>query len=116
MDDSLVMDANARLAALKGWTNMVDVGGALMGRPPDGGERGRGQAMVPDWCGDWSAAGPLIGEHGLMVEAMGAGGCAGGVYVRFDAFADRDTALRFAIVAAATHRLARRVAKAGGVS
>ena len=55
--------ANKRLAELLGWTSIIEVGGALVGTPPAGAAASRGQAMVPDWTGDWAAAGPLSTEH-----------------------------------------------------
>jgi hypothetical protein len=105
--------ANKRLAGLLGWSNLVEVGGALVGTPPAGAAESRGQAKVPDWAGDWAEAGPLIGKHGLMVESMGAGCVAGGVYVRFNAFPCHDAALRFAIVKSVAERLSRRAAADG---
>ncbi len=65
-----IIDAAKRLAGLLGWTNVAEVNGALVGTPPPGEPECRGQAQVPDWCGDWSAAGPLIAAHGLLVEPM----------------------------------------------
>lgn len=59
--------ANKRLAELLGWTSLVDVGGSLLGTPPAGAAEIRGQALVPDWAGDWAAAGPLIAEHSLDI-------------------------------------------------
>ncbi|MFZ3286569.1 MAG: hypothetical protein WA191_06935 [Telluria sp.] len=56
-------EANRRLAGLLGWTSIVDVGGALLGTPPDGSAQCRGQAKVPDWAGDWRECGPLGSEH-----------------------------------------------------
>lgn len=49
--------ANKRLAELLGWSNLIEVGGALVGTPPAGAAASRGQALVPDWLGDWAAAG-----------------------------------------------------------
>jgi hypothetical protein len=60
--------ANKRLAELLGWTNIVEVGGALVGAPPTGASASRGQAMVPDWLGDWAAAGQLICEYRVDLE------------------------------------------------
>ena len=59
-------EANKRLAAAKGWTDIVEVGGALLGTPPDGAPGSRGQAMIPDWCGDWRECGPL--QVGINIE------------------------------------------------
>lgn len=54
------MEANRRLAELLGWTDIFDVGGALLGMPPGGNPASRDQAKVPDWVNDWSACGPLM--------------------------------------------------------
>jgi hypothetical protein len=54
------IDANRRLAELLGWTEIFDVGGALLGMPPGGNPASRDQARVPDWVGDWNACGPLM--------------------------------------------------------
>jgi len=56
-------EANRRLAELLGWTNIFDVGGALLGTPPDGEPQCRSQAKVPDWTGDWRECGPLLARH-----------------------------------------------------
>ena len=63
--------ANKRLAELLGWSNIVEVGGALVGTPPAGAASSRGQAMVPDWMGDWAAAGPMIGQFKMSVGFTG---------------------------------------------
>jgi hypothetical protein len=55
---------NRRPAELTGWTNIIELGGALLGTPPAGEPQCRSQALVPDWAGDWSACGPLLGAHG----------------------------------------------------
>lgn len=57
------MSTNRRLAEILGWTEIFDVGGALLGNPPLGEPEGRGQARVPDWTGDWSYCGPLLIAH-----------------------------------------------------
>jgi hypothetical protein len=57
------LDSNRRLAQLLGWTNIFDVGGALLGTPPAGESSCRGQAKVPNWSGDWRDCGPLMVEH-----------------------------------------------------
>lgn len=61
--DERGMDANRRLAELLGWTNIFDVGGALLGTPPGGSPASRDQAKVPDWTGDWLACGPLMVQY-----------------------------------------------------
>jgi len=57
------MGINRRLAELLGWTEIVNVGGAWLGRPPGGSPRSRDQALVPDWSGDWAACGPLLARY-----------------------------------------------------
>lgn len=54
------LETNRKLASLLGWTNIVDVGGALLGCPPPGEPECRGQARVPDWTGDWADWGSLM--------------------------------------------------------
>ena len=60
--------ANKRLAELLGWSCIAEVGGALVGTPPAGAAESRGQALVPDWMGDWAAAGQLICEYRVDLE------------------------------------------------
>lgn len=60
--------ANKRLAELLGWSSIAEVNGALVGSPPAGAAESRGQALVPDWMGDWSAAGPLAVEYRVDLE------------------------------------------------
>ncbi|PHV25820.1 hypothetical protein CSQ93_21610 [Janthinobacterium sp. BJB426] len=60
--------ANKRLAELLGWSSIVEVGGALVGTPPAGAAESRGQALVPDWLGDWTSAGPLVVEYRVDLE------------------------------------------------
>ena len=57
--------ANWTLATLLGWTELCNAGGALLGRPPAGVPESRGQAQVPNWCGDWNACGALMVEQGV---------------------------------------------------
>ena len=57
------MELNRRLAELLGWTELFDVGGALLGRPPGGSPSSRDQAKVPDWVGDWIDCGPLQARY-----------------------------------------------------
>ena len=52
-------EINALRAIAGGWTNIIcvdGVQGTLLGEPPDGAANSRGQAMVPDYCGDWRHA------------------------------------------------------------
>lgn len=55
---------NRKLAELLGWTDIQAAGFSLMGTPPWWAGNSRGQAMVPDWEGSWSACGPLMVRHG----------------------------------------------------
>lgn len=98
--------ANKRLAELLGWSGLVEVGGSLLGTPPDGAPNSRGQALVPDWMGDWAAAGPLLAQFEISLLFMSTGvgaGAIGELYSQHDG--DRGTAARVAIVKAATRTL-----------
>lgn len=64
------LDAERDLASALGWSNLVNVGHALLGTPPDGGLNSRGQAMVPMWTRDWSACGPLMVQYGVVPRYM----------------------------------------------
>lgn len=97
--------ANKRLAELLGWTNIVEVGGALVGTPPSGAAASRGQAIVPDWMGDWAAAAPLLAQFEIRLMPMSAGVDAAGFLEWYRFYPDRDAAARAAIVKAVTHRL-----------
>jgi hypothetical protein len=59
---------NRRLAELTGWTNIIELGGALLGTPPAGQPQCRGQAEVPNWAGDWRDCGPLMSTYRIDVE------------------------------------------------
>lgn len=63
MQGPTALELNETLAYRLGWTNLFPIGSALLGTPPDGGVNSRGQALVPDWCGDWVACGPLMTMH-----------------------------------------------------
>jgi hypothetical protein len=63
------LELNHRLATLLGWSNLKDVGGALLGTPPAGAPQCRNEAKVPNWAGDWRDCGPLIAEHHMQLEA-----------------------------------------------
>ena len=97
--------ANKRLAELLGWASIVEVGGALVGTPPAGAAASRGQALVPDWLGDWAAAGPLLAQFEIRLMPMSAGVDAAGFLEWYRFYPDRDAAARVAIVKAVTHRL-----------
>ncbi|UQV43427.1 hypothetical protein KIV45_15775 [Janthinobacterium lividum] len=99
--------ANKRLAELLGWFNIVEVGGALVGTPPAGAASSRGQAMVPDWLGDWAAAGPLLVQFEIRLTPATTCVDASGFLEWYRFYADRDAAARAAVVKAATHRLER---------
>ena len=105
--------ANKRLAELLGWTSLVEVGGSLLGTPPAGAAESRGQALVPDWVGDWAAIGPLASEHqvdvlhnwGSVHGRWGAdANCATRVAVDHIAN-DRDAATRMALALAVSAKL-----------
>ena len=49
---NIPMFLNKILATKLGWTNIVDVGGTLLGSPPPGIASCRGQAVVPNWTGN----------------------------------------------------------------
>lgn len=104
--------ANAELALALGWTNIIELGGSLLGRPAAGAPDSRDQAKVPDWCGDWSASGELLAQHPVSVihweeHAVSATGDPHGRHVAAVAdHRDRATAIRYAIVRAVTKHLA----------
>lgn len=105
--------ANKHLAELLGWSSIVEVGGALVGTPPTGTAESRGQALVPDWCGDWSAIGPLAAENEVDVlhnwgSVHGRWGAGANCAVRVAVYqvADyRDAATRTALVMAMIAKL-----------
>lgn len=97
--------ANKRLAELLGWSSIVEVGGALVGTPPAGVAESRGQALVPDWLGDWAAAAPLLVQFEIRLMPMSAGVDAAGFLEWYRFYTDKDAAARAAIVKAVTHRL-----------
>ena len=105
--------ANKRLAELLGWSSLVEVGGSLLGMPPAGAAESRGQALVPDWAGDWSVIGPMAAER--QVDVLHSWG---NVYGRWGAAAncavrvavdhmtdDRDVATRMALTLAVIAKL-----------
>jgi len=57
---------NKTLAQLLGWTNIEEMGGALLGLPPPGKPHSRGQAMVPDWANSWEHCGKLMSEYKVI--------------------------------------------------
>jgi hypothetical protein len=59
-------DYNKELATLLGWTEIVELGGSLLGRPIDGAPASRGQAKIPDWAGNWADCGKLIEKMGYL--------------------------------------------------
>lgn len=103
--------ANKRLAELLGWTSLVEVGGSLLGTPPAGAAESRGQALVPDWAGDWAAAGPLSTEHEIdllhnwsSVNAVWAHGKQAREVIEIE-IDNRDDGTRLAIVRAVIAKL-----------
>ena len=98
--------ANKRLAALLGWSRIAEVGGALIGTPPAGAAESRGQALLPDWAGDWAAAGPLAVEYDIVVEPGTRASSAGGYMVHHYLHTSKNAAVKFAIAMALMHKLA----------
>lgn len=105
--------ANRRLAELLGWTDIFDVGGALLGTPPPGGAACRNQAKVPNWTGDWRDCGPLLVEH-VEVLRIGEPWTTVRAIDELDlmwpreAGESKDGAVRHAIVSAVTMKLLER--------
>ena len=105
--------ANKCLAELLGWSSIAEVNGALVGSPPAGTAESRGQALVPDWAGDWAAIGPMAAERQVdVLHSWGsvhgrwaaAANCA--VRVAVDHWAeDRDAATRMALTLAVIAKL-----------
>ena len=56
-------ELNKKIAELHGWTSLFNIGGALMGTPPDKVPSMRNQALVPDWAGDWKDCGELMAYY-----------------------------------------------------
>lgn len=98
--------ANKHLAELLGWTSLVEVGGSLLGTPPAGAAESRGQALVPDWAGDWVAAGPLAVEYNIVIEPGIRTSNAGGYMVHHYLHESKNAAVTFAIANAVMHKLA----------
>jgi len=111
-DEALRYNAkNAQLARSLGWTDIVELGESLLGRPVGGAPDSRDQAKIPDWCGDWQAAGALVAQYGVSVRIW-----PHGVKARIDVVPvshqtffgnhrDRATAIRHAIVSAVVMHL-----------
>ena len=57
---------NKTLALLLGWTNIEEMGGALLATPPNGLPNSRGQALVPDWTGSWEHCGNLMSQYSVF--------------------------------------------------
>lgn len=110
---SPTMEANHRLATALGWTNIVDVGNALLGKPTWVCDNSRDQVKIPNWAGDWKDCGPLLSQyvihtsqkenHVVAVEDFLFAREV--VMVKFGE--DRDAATRLAIVRAAIRVVAR---------
>jgi len=104
--------ANAELALALGWTNIIELGGSLLGEPADGAPSCRGQAKVPDWCGDWCAAGDLLAQYPVSsvhwdeFALVGTAEPRGGHVAMVADHPDRATAIRYAIVRSVTEHLA----------
>lgn len=108
------LHAEKQLAIALGWTNLVDVGGSLLGTPPGGAENSRGQAAVPRWTRDWSACGPLMvaldcyPEYGGFNQmlVMGPDFHTGPTIVAITQHQSKEHAAMFAVVQAAILKLA----------
>jgi hypothetical protein len=103
------LDLNCRLAELLGWTNITELSGALLGTPPAGLPECRGQALIPDWAGDWRDCGPLGSAHRIGVEhgdvTVRAVLGHGATRVKIGPFGDRDATARRAIVSSVIAKL-----------
>jgi len=64
-DHFTALHLNARIAELKGWINIVEAAGALLGTPPKGVNSCRDQALIPNWTGNWKDCGELMVEFDL---------------------------------------------------
>jgi len=115
--DEKGMAANRRLAELLGWTEIVNVGGAWLGRPPGGAPASREQARVPDWSVDWAACGPLQASYvrrlrvtmcRVLIGIVPNGPGEHDHVVERDGSESRDQMIRRAIVAAVTAHLEAR--------
>lgn len=104
----MYLQAEKHLAELRGWTNLVDAGNALIGTPLHGGIRG--QAAVPRWTREWTACAPLMVEMGVYpIDGTDHGTAYIWVYKNLKCLAQvkvaehpsKEAAVRFAIVMAA---------------
>jgi len=113
----LTLDANRRLAVALGWTEIVEVGGALLGRPTWACDNSRNQVKVPNWAGDWKDCGPLLAEHRISTEQTGITARAAmesrSVRVKVESEDERDAKTRHAIVSVLCTRLEMRARLAG---
>lgn len=94
------MELNKAIAERTGWTELFDAGGVLLGKPPCGFPHGRGQAMVPNWSGNWGDCGPLIAQRRIAVNPLRAGVSANNEYTMYEDDMDPDSAARHAIASA----------------
>lgn len=105
------LDAELALAAAIGWTNLVDVGGMLLGTPPGGAPESRGQAAVPRWTRSWEACGTLMVDTRLIYvinDGIAYAGEPDGRVLAATPIADHggeNAAVRYALVLAATVKL-----------
>ncbi|HEY0586234.1 MAG TPA: hypothetical protein VGD52_08895 [Pseudoduganella sp.] len=110
---STVLDLNRRLATTLGWSNIVDVGNALLGSPPWAIPHARGQCAVPNWAGCWKDCGPLMVAYQIYPFADRfnpraiLAGCLETEYsiARISEHANEDAATRAAIVSAVIAKL-----------
>jgi hypothetical protein len=106
--------AEWQLATALGWKNLFNAGGTLVGTPPDGGPRSRGQAAVPRWARDDAASFDLMVQHDRwpvysnvlgaeVVYVVSTTSTDRGVPpVRIAAFSSKKTAVRMAVIASVT--------------
>lgn len=99
--------ANRRLAELLGWTNIVDVGNALLGMPPWAIPNARGQCQVPNWAGSWKDAGPLVTKYRLQITSMSTCVAVSGAVIRYADHPNDDAATLYGIVEALAMLLER---------
>ena len=82
-----------------------------MGTPTSDAPSSRGQAPVPDWCGDWQACGPLLAEFGLPYMDWVHGWLLGVQGHKGTNSERRNSDLRYVIVLAAIDELSVRKAE-----
>ena len=99
-DHFTALHLNARIAELKGWINIVEAAGALLGTPPNGAPRSRGQALIPNWTGNWKDCGELMVEFDLYPSMRVVEAC------EYENEQDKNSHIRRIICLGAIQRLA----------